>query len=332
MPVYNAEKYLNLAIDSILNQTLKDFRLLIINDGSTDASAKLIAAYSDERIRTVHNEKNLGLIATLNKGIDLIETKYLARMDADDVSMPTRLQTQLDFMESHPEIGACGTWFDHLRADGSIKTGGRYQADHDEIRLRQLYLMHFIHGTAIICMKQLNQHDLKFDPGFPHAEDYDLFDRLGNVCKLANIQQSLYQIRVHSESVSRLYADEQKMNSDRVKTRIFENLGLSIDPQELDLFACFMYQNYDELKGEKTIQLMNLIDRMILADQLSNYFDKGFLRKQLALRFLHMCHHLATHNENVFPLFNGFVHKHLFDDPKLYISIYLKSTLSFLNK
>lgn len=332
MPVYNAEKYLNEAIDSILNQTLTDFQLLIINDGSTDSSAKLIASYSDKRIRTVHNEQNLGLIATLNKGIDLVDTKYMARMDADDVSMPERLRTQLDFMETHSEIGACGTWFDHLRADGSVKTGGRYHAHHDEIRLRQLYLMHFIHGTAMIRMELLKQRQLKFDPNFPHAEDYDLFDRLGNVSKLANIQRSLYQIRVHPESVSRLYAEVQKKNSDRVKARIFENLGLEVGLSELDLFASFMYQNYHELKGEKTVRLMDLIDRMIAADRQSSYFKKAFLRKELALRFLHMCHGLASHNENVFPLLNGFAHKRFLDDPKLYVATYLRSTLSFLRR
>jgi len=109
MPVYNGEKYLNEAIDSILGQTFKDFKFLIINDGSTDGTADILKSYKDSRIKVTNNEKNIGLTKSLNKGLKMAKSEYIARMDADDISLPTRLQKQVEFMDSHPKVGVCGT-------------------------------------------------------------------------------------------------------------------------------------------------------------------------------------------------------------------------------
>ena len=99
MAVYNGEKYLLEAIESILNQTYTNFEFLIINDGSTDSTEEIILSYSDQRIRYIKNEQNLKLIASLNKGLDLAKGKYIARMDADDISLPDRLEKQVNFLE-----------------------------------------------------------------------------------------------------------------------------------------------------------------------------------------------------------------------------------------
>jgi len=107
MPVYNGEKYLNEAIDSILNQTYTNFEFLIINDGSTDRSVEIIKGYNDSRIKLIHNKKNMGLVYTLNRGLALALGKYIVRMDADDISLPNRFKLQLDFMEINTEVALC---------------------------------------------------------------------------------------------------------------------------------------------------------------------------------------------------------------------------------
>jgi len=112
MPVYNGGPFLRSAIESILNQDFSDFDFLIIDDGSTDGSHEIAASYADPRIRLESNGRNLGLIATLNRGLDLARGTYVARMDADDIAFPDRLSKQLTFMEAHPEIGLCGTWYE----------------------------------------------------------------------------------------------------------------------------------------------------------------------------------------------------------------------------
>ena len=115
MAVYNGEKFLKEAMESILTQTFTDFEFLIINDGSTDNSVKIIEEFNDPRIRLIHNEKNLKLIASLNKGISLAKGKYIARMDCDDISMPYRLEKEVDFLENSLEYGLVGTCYTDYR-------------------------------------------------------------------------------------------------------------------------------------------------------------------------------------------------------------------------
>src|SRR5690349_9241462 len=110
MPVYNGEKYLREAIDSILAQTLTDFEFLIIDDGSKDRSVDIIKSYADPRINLVKNEVNLGISKTLNRGIEIAAAEFIARMDADDISHPTRLQKQYDYLIKNPECALLSTW------------------------------------------------------------------------------------------------------------------------------------------------------------------------------------------------------------------------------
>ena len=109
MSVYNGEEYLRIAIDGILNQTYNDFEFIIINDGSTDQSRNIICSYTDKRIKLIDNDKNNGLIYSLNKGIENASGKYIARMDADDISLPTRLQKQFDYLESNKHFALVGS-------------------------------------------------------------------------------------------------------------------------------------------------------------------------------------------------------------------------------
>src|SRR3990167_9541788 len=115
MPIFNVEKYIGEAIKSILTQSFTDLELLIINDGSTDKTANLVRKYKNNR----------GLVAVLNQGMKLIKSRYLVRMDGDDISLPTRIEKQVQFMESHPEIDVCGTWFEVFESGAKSKTYSR---------------------------------------------------------------------------------------------------------------------------------------------------------------------------------------------------------------
>jgi glycosyltransferase involved in cell wall biosynthesis len=329
MPVYNAEKYVAEAVQSILDQTYKNFELLIINDGCTDDSMQIISKFSDPRIRIEQNDENVGLIATLNKGIDMVKTKYLARMDADDVSIPHRLETQLAVMEADQELGACSCWFDVILMDGSVENGGRYLQDFQDIRFRHLYLMHFIHGSSMIRMETVQVGSLNFNPHFLHAEDYDFFDRLGEASKLINIQKALYQIREHPGRVSTMYSETQNKHSAEIKTRIFKRIGVDVTQAELDVYSRFMYQNYEQVGGDKDL-LKSLLDKLISVNGKTKYLAPEFLRKELAVRFLHLCHHLAQREKAMFSFLNSFEHTKIADDPKLYFSTFLRTVMSTL--
>ncbi len=122
MPVYNAEKYVGEAIESILNQTFTDFEFLIFNDGSTDNSSKIIKSYKDDRIIFFDYKENFGYVKHLNDGIKLAKGEYIARMDADDISLPERFQKQYDFLEKNKDVVLCGTWYRVLGTDKEYHT------------------------------------------------------------------------------------------------------------------------------------------------------------------------------------------------------------------
>ena len=148
MPVYNAAPYLREAIDSILNQTYSDFEFLIINDGSTDETESIINSYNDPRIVYLKNETNIKLISTLNKGIELAKGKYIVRMDGDDISLPTRIELQVQFMENNESVGLGGTFIRSF--GGAIEGKVGYSTTHEEIKFKLLFDTHFPHPTAII--------------------------------------------------------------------------------------------------------------------------------------------------------------------------------------
>jgi glycosyltransferase involved in cell wall biosynthesis len=285
MPVYNGACFLREAIDSILCQTYSRFEFLIINDGSTDDSEQIIRSYTDNRIRLVNNEKNLGLIKSLNKGIKLLETKYIARADADDICLPTRLEKQVSFMEQNPEIGLCGTWFDNFD-NKSIRGGARYSSVDSQIKLKHMYQIHLSHGTAMFRTEILKYHNLQFDSEYEHAEDYDLFDRVGTVTRLANIPEVLYHVRQHENSVSKLFAVTQRKNSLRVRERIFNRIGIDVTDYDLKLYQDLQHQIYPEQHAE---QILELLENIYVANCKSQEFEICFMRDHLASIWYHFC-------------------------------------------
>ena len=120
MSVYNGEKYLQEAIDSILEQTFKDFEFLIINDGSTDKTGEILESYHDLRIKIINNEKNIGLTKSLNKGLKLARGEYIARQDADDISMPERLEKEVEFLETHQDYAVVGAFAKIINKNSEI--------------------------------------------------------------------------------------------------------------------------------------------------------------------------------------------------------------------
>ena len=279
MPVFNGEKYLREAIESILQQTFTNFELLIINDGSTDKSEEIILSYDDKRIKYLKNEKNLRLIATLNKGFELATGKYVVRADADDINYLNRLQLQYDFMEQHPEVGLLGTGFETFGNDIETKVT-QYAPDHNTICLKHLYQIHLSHGTSIFRMSVIKQHALLFDPAYEHAEDYELWTRISKVCKLANLQQMLYRVRQHNSKVSELYAQVQQQNSLRIKQNLFSALGATLSEKEIELYEKIAQHEYVNNKGFVEAA-KNLLEKLVAANAQTTFFEKTFFEKSV---------------------------------------------------
>jgi glycosyltransferase involved in cell wall biosynthesis len=207
MSVYNGEKYLAEAVDSILNQTYTDFEFLIINDGSTDASRSIICAYHDSRIRLVDNPQNVGLSRSLNRGLSLAQGKYVARQDADDISEPQRLARQVAFMEANPHLLMSGTWYREIDADGNWGDNVRLPGDSTELRWLLLFTCPFIHTAAIMRKTQLLQEVGFYNESCYYAMDYELWFRIAQRCPVTNLPDYLVRYRINPYSMTATYGE-----------------------------------------------------------------------------------------------------------------------------
>jgi len=239
MPVYNAEKYVAEAVESILNQTFKDFEFIIINDGSTDGSLTILKKYAeqDKRIRLVSRD-NKGLIATLNEGIELAHTPYIARMDADDISLPERFEKQYEYMEAHPECVACGTSFQYILPDGELGPTFTVPSEHhliDDSYMLKYKSFGLLHPTAILrrlSMLQINGYRNEFT----YAEDNDLFLRLAEIGQLSNIIEVLFRYRIHPVNTKYTKRDIQRKSGEEGILQACERRG--VDKQiYIDMFS-----------------------------------------------------------------------------------------------
>lgn len=204
LPVYNAAGFIAQTIESILAQTFTDFELLLINDGSSDESVKIIEQFTDPRIRLVHNERNLGLIETLNRGAALARGKYIARMDADDVALPQRLEKQVNFLEQHSGIHVVAAFVDFINTDGEVT--GSWSTDRAANTEAAIQAMMpqtncIAHPAVMIRTETLRQ--FLYSPAQKGAEDYDLWLRMLAAGKhIAKIEEVLLHYRIHPASIT----------------------------------------------------------------------------------------------------------------------------------
>ncbi len=200
MPVYNGEKYIKEAIDSILCQTFTDFELLICNDASTDRSMDIVRQYRDSRIKVLENQTNSGIVYTRNKLFTEAQGTYLSIMDCDDIAQKQKLEKQVLFLENHPACGICGTWA--RKINENLETVGHIQMPEEDadIRVNLLFQSSFVQSSVVLRKKLLS--DLLYRQEFPVAEDYDLWERLSHLTQMHNIPEFLLYYRWHQQNTS----------------------------------------------------------------------------------------------------------------------------------
>ncbi|TFH33505.1 MAG: glycosyltransferase, partial [Deltaproteobacteria bacterium] len=228
MPVHNGGEYLAGAVQSVLAQTFHGFEFLIIDDCSIDGSLHVAASFDDPRIRIIPNDRNMGLAMSLNKGFDLARGKYIARMDSDDVCRPDRLERQLAWLESHPAVGACGSWVRYIGL-GRGKTV-RYYSDSSMVKASLLFDPPMAHPAVMLRRDLFLRHGLLYDPTFHRAQDYDLWERASHHFPLSNVPRVLLDYRIHPEQAGGRTYREQQGDADRTRLRQLNAMGM--DPGE----------------------------------------------------------------------------------------------------
>ena len=211
LPAYNCEKFIGQAIRSVLDQTFREFELIIVNDGSTDKTEFVILAFDDPRIVYIRNQQNQGLISSLNRAINIAQGKYIARMDADDICNPERLAKQKELLDKHEDITLVASTIDLIDENG--ENAGVWQLDRktvspEQIRKRMVYENCIAHPTVMIRTAVLKE--FKYTPGQVNIEDYDLWLRLlSRGHKISKINEPLLLYRIHGSSITNLYLKKE---------------------------------------------------------------------------------------------------------------------------
>jgi glycosyltransferase involved in cell wall biosynthesis len=232
LPVYNSALHLRESIQSILDQTYTNFELIILNDGSTDQSEEIILSFNDARIHYVKNDNNLKLIKTLNIGFELAKGTYIARMDADDISIPDRLAIQISFLELQPTIGFVGTSFEKIGDEiGEV----HYPVKNDDLRLSSVFFNPFLHPSVVLRNSVLKKFNLYFKEAYIHAEEYKLWTELLLVTEGANISESLIKYRVHANQISQVFVSEQIKTSKLIAREYLIAAGFVFTSTEWEL-------------------------------------------------------------------------------------------------
>lgn len=235
LPAYNASAYIDEAVGSILAQTYPHFDLWVINDGSKDDTEERVRNIKDPRIKLINNPKNMGLIGTLNRGLDLITKDgrydYVARMDADDTSLPERFRIQVDFMAANPDLGLCST---AMQLTGTKNGKLVYPTSRLAVKYAALGMISKVgHASALMKCAIFESGEVRYDPEYPHAEDTRLWSVINGVYPISNINTPLYNYFFNEGNVSTTNADAQRRFADKVHEHEFERfIGRSLTKLE----------------------------------------------------------------------------------------------------
>jgi glycosyltransferase involved in cell wall biosynthesis len=257
MAVYNGQTYLNEAIESILNQTFIDFEFIIINDGSSDNSLAIINSYTDKRVICIDNFDNMGLIYSLNKGIEIANGKYIARMDADDISCVNRLMEQVDFLENNESVGVLGC--NYIQFNENSETEYLAIQNQEEIMSNMIFNASVIHPSLLIRKSVLVDQLIIFNPSYKHAEDYELWSRLIFLTQFSSVPKTLFKYRVHNKQVTSVHNIEQQNSANLVRESILTKVGFVFSKSELNIhcklgISQFLIDFNDLIDAEKWLK------------------------------------------------------------------------------
>jgi len=293
MSVYNGELYLKEAIDSILNQTFTNFEFIIINDASTDNSRAIIENYNDERIRLLDNYNNQGLPQCLNQGIRIANGKYIARMDADDISLPERLEKQVKFMEENLDIGVCGTWVKIIGVNPEWIR--KLDTDHQTMRCNFIFEHQMVHPTVIMRKDLLLKNNLFYNPAYLKAQDYELWCRCGRYFQLANIDEVLLLYRQHNTAEMIRIVSEQLRFSDMIQIQEIRSLGIEPTIEEIELHKEIslwrIHVNQDFVHRNRI-----WFEKLIEANSRAHYYPEPAFSQNINKRWLKIVEFLESHS------------------------------------
>lgn len=279
MPVYNAEKYLAEAIQSILNQTYSNLELIILNDKSTDSSKEIIQSFQlkDERIVFVDNDINKGPATLRNKGFDIAKGNFIALLDADDIAHPHRFEKQIAVLQNNENIGVCGSWFTSFGEKVSDKII-KHPENHEQIKVN--FLINCTIGNSTAFFRKNILGTIRYDKNFVPVEDYKLWSELITRTQFYNIPESLVHYRIHNSNISQTKIDNVNRSNKKIKIGLLNEFGIDENHSNIETF-------YNLIEGKKGLlfeEIKGIYECAVILkkqNQKLNKFNPALLDKML---------------------------------------------------
>jgi len=276
MPVYNVEKYVTEAIESILSQTYTDFELIILDDSSTDNSVEKIIKFKDPRIVVHRNIENIGLAENLNIGLRLAKGKYIARMDGDDISLPERLRIQIEYLDTHSDIDLCSCAMEMFGTEHQVWIR---DIDPEQVKITMLFFSPVLHASSIWRRESFSKSNLYYNQDAFPAEDYDLWSRAAFTCQLTNIPNMLYRYRIHGIQVTKTDKRAGEKVS-QIQMNYLRKALPSLTEENIRLFVNKNLQGLYETK-EQVQELKTVYKTLLKANKTDVFFNAKLLKNSL---------------------------------------------------
>ncbi|WP_340102810.1 glycosyltransferase family 2 protein [Rhodohalobacter sp. 8-1] len=303
IPVYNREKFIQNAIYSVLNQTYQNFEIIIIDDGSTDASISIIESIKDSRIKLFKNTDNKGVVYTRNRYLKEAQGDYIAILDSDDSWLPTKLEKQIAFLENNPNYGICGSWALRKYTTGKEDIW-KYPNTDDEIRARLPWGSAIVHSSMMLRRSILYKYDIEYKKGFDSVEDYDMIRQFVKYSKAYNIEEPLIVYNIHGNQITVEDNREQVLKAILVGEQYLNDLDIEFFKEERAIYKNVYKFEFCLDVGELKI-LKNLLERIINRIENIAKCNSDAFKKTISNKWFLSCYHSTQNGLKAITIFNS---------------------------
>lgn len=291
MPVYNRKKYIEEAIDSVLNQTFQDFELIIIDDGSTDNTVSIIENYNDTRIKLIKHQVNKGVASARNTGYLAAQGEYIVITDSDDINLLTKFEEQVNFLDRNHEYDIVGCYYQHFEsASGKLLRIEEFLENSNEIKASFLLWNRQAPASMFRREKIMNEGYFLHNESYTAAVDVEWFSKQPKGIKFTNIQKVLYLYRRHLNQFTLEKEDTpQKKWFHRSRLELLNKMGITVTNKESRLLKELASPNLSKLSNQSEME--NFITKILYKNKLIEYFDDYYLKKLLLNHYIKYCYH-----------------------------------------
>tara|TARA_Y100000768_G_scaffold340633_1_gene284629 strand:- start:1467 stop:2474 length:1008 start_codon:yes stop_codon:yes gene_type:complete len=286
MPVYNGDQFLDKSIKSVLEQTYNNFEYIIINDGSTDDSLKIIESYEDSRIKIINFSKNMGITAALNDGLKVAKGDYIARQDQDDISHPERFMLQVEYLENN-DVDLVDANFIFIDENDKYLQDYEKRYFNPDETLSHLFFYEMVHASIMCKRLMFTENNIQYRKR--PTEDYDLFIRLAKAgMRAARLDQKLIKQRKHPSSMCGSDWHNIKKDIDLMRNEFVRDLGIEPTENEKKLHIAFVEQNLSILNQYQFREVLCWANKIIKANSIKKIYSSTYFKEQFYIRLIRL--------------------------------------------